>query len=146
MKQGFKVALSAIAITGALLPSLLASQATAREIEPVSVPAATDEAFFKNSRGFYDSQTTFRRVRELFGVGPQIFRRGNYGEISVERDARLSNELYQRLLRAQSESDPTIRVPDLPNPFASSLLTAPTAQAGSRMIGSDLVYERLPLR
>jgi hypothetical protein len=146
MKQGFKVVLSAIALSSTLLPGLLASQAIARETQPVSVPAATDEAFFKNSRGFYDSQTTYRRVRELFGTGPQIFRRGTYGEISVERDAQLSNELYQRLMKAQSESDPTLRVPDLPNPFSSSLLTAPTAQAGSRFIGSDLVYERLPLR
>lgn len=146
LRHGCKLLASATLLT--LGTVAIAAPTHAQEGEPINANQAIDAAFFRNSRGFYESQSTFRRVREIFGTGLNITRRGNYPEIGVERDAALTNRVYTQLMQDQVANDPTLRVPDLPNPFNTSLLTAPgsLSSTGSQVVGTEFVYERLPLR
>ncbi len=106
---------------------------------------ALQDAFFDDSKTFYDNQSTLRQLRTVLGTGRSIFRRGNYAEINVERDAERVNQVYQQMLQEQVASDPTIRVVDLPNPFETSLLVQPSLYS-NQSAGTEFVYERSPIR
>jgi hypothetical protein len=104
--------------------------------------ATLDDAFNK-SGNVYDSQTTVGNLRTMFGTGAGIFRRGNYPEISIERDSEVIEQVYRNMLQDQVASDPEIRVVDLPNPFETSLLVEPSIYS-RQANGTEFVYERSP--
>ncbi|NJM57226.1 MAG: hypothetical protein HC857_07030 [Synechococcales cyanobacterium RU_4_20] len=144
MKAAFKLLTVGLAVVAAsaLAPRFVAAQ----EIpETTAVRDALTGAFFDDSRDFYGNQTAVRRMRESFGTGRNIFRRGNYAEINVERDAKRVNAVYNRLMQEQVASDPTLRVIDLPNPFETSLLVEPSLYT-NQATGTEFVFERSPIR
>ncbi len=144
MKAAFRFLILGLAVAAG--SSLAPAQAFAQEIpETTAVRDAINNAFFNDSRDFYGNQTAVRRMRETFGTGRNIFRRGNYAEINVERDAKRANAVYNRLMQEQVASDPTMRVVDLPNPFETSLLVEPSLYT-NQATGTEFVFERSPIR
>jgi len=105
--------------------SAIAASAQAQQLPDPDSWGATIDAAFNDSGDIYDSQTTVGSLRTMFGTGAGLFRRGNYPEISIERDSELLERVYRNMLQEQVASDPEIRVVDLPNPFESSLLVEP---------------------
>ncbi len=87
----------------------VASEALAQQAPAPTIPQAFENAFFENSGDFYNRGT----LNIFFGPFP-----GN----TTEQDARAVNEVYRTVIRQQGEDGPTIRTPDLENPFNSSLL------------------------
>jgi hypothetical protein len=95
----------------------------------------------------FNAPTLKEQWRVIFGTGENnLIGEGQYPENSVRRDLQLFNPIWLDALEQQTMSDPFIRVPDLVNPYNSSLMTLPSPEASSRVVGSELVYERLPSR
>ncbi len=129
-----------VGLTIAAGATLAPSVASAQEIPNTTAPRdALTDAFFNDSRDFYGNQTAVRRIRESFGTGRNIFRRGNYAEINVERDGKRFNAVVNRIKQEQFASDPTIRVIDLPNPFETSLLVEPSLYS-NQGTGTEFVF------
>lgn len=117
---------------------------TAGGVEVDTVPEIVNETYFQNDRDFYENRSLSRQFNWFLGQGSLI--RNSFPENEIARDARAINQLYRELLEQQVSSDPLIRTPDLYNPFDTSLLLLPTSQVGSRVVGSELVFENLPSR
>jgi hypothetical protein len=60
------------------------------------------------------------------------------------QDTRTVELVYRDALSQQGESDPTIRVPDLANPFNTSLMLLPSTQTGGRVVGTEFIFENRP--
>lgn len=129
-----------------LAPGIIVPAAMAEEDEfPVLYrsPAEflVDQSYDEIPRAV-DGVTSLEQLRIIFGVFE--LPRGDYGEISIERDLRRSTAIWQDMLEQQTMHDQTIRVFDLDNPYTTSIRSLPASQTGSRVVGSELVYERLP--
>lgn len=135
--------------TIALISSLSIFGAAAQAQESIQNPIKTYEnpaealetGYFQNSKNSFDSMSLFRQWIGITGASQ--FPRGSYPEISIERDNRLVNAVYRDVLMQQTMNDPYVRVPDLPSPYNTSLMTLPSLQTG-RVIGTELVYDRRP--
>lgn len=144
--QGLSIQCLSLGLAIAAGSVLVAPRAIAQEIpETTSTRDALTDAFFDDSRDFYQNQTTVRRIREIFGTGRSIFRRGNYAEINTERDGERVGTVYRQLMQEQAASDPTLRVIDLPNPYETSLLVEP-ALFTNQGTGTEFVFETAPIR
>ena len=137
-----------IGATGAAIAASLAfSNVAAAQQAPragvQTVPEAVNEIFFANSGTYYENRTLWRQFS--FIAGPGFFGNTAFPETEVERDGAAINLTYQYLMAEQSARDPYLRVPDLRNPYDSSVQLLPTSQSGSRVVGSELLFERLPL-
>lgn len=132
--------------TIALVSSLSVFGTAAQAQDPIKVyenPAeALETGYFQNSKNSFDSMSLFRQWIGITGVSE--FPRGSYPEISIERDDRIVNAVYRDAMMQQTISDPYVRVPDLPSPYNTSLMTLPSLQTG-RVIGTELVYDRRPM-
>lgn len=106
-------------------------------IEVVPIPEAVDDEFFDVSGDFYRQRTIPDQVRSLLGLGVPA----TFPDIAIEADAEDITELYKELLELQASSDPVLRTPDLPSPFATSLLLLPTYGADFDIVGPELVPE-----
>ncbi len=132
--------------------SLLASAAMAEpdpsRYEPirlVPVNEAFNRAFFRESGDYYYSRTIPSQIQYI--IGPGLPGRATFPDLVLERDAERINELYNDVLDQQVSSDPVIRTPDLANPFNASLRLQPgAARVGSRVEGSEFIFETLPPR
>ncbi|MFZ9737839.1 MAG: hypothetical protein ACO3EZ_07520 [Prochlorotrichaceae cyanobacterium] len=136
--------LGTIALVSSL--SVLGGSTAAQAEETIKVYANPAEAlemgYFQNGKNSYDSMSL---LGQWLGIsGASAFPRGSYPEISIERDNRIVNAVYQDVLMQQTMNDPFIRVPDLPSPYNTSLMTLPSLQTG-RVIGTELVYDRRPM-
>lgn len=69
-----------------------------------------------------------------------------FPENGIARDLDHLHRLYRDVLNQQVSGDPLIRTADLPNPYDTSVLTLPSASVSSRVLGSELVFEKLPER
>ncbi|MDX2096448.1 MAG: hypothetical protein SFW36_01615 [Leptolyngbyaceae cyanobacterium bins.59] len=107
-----------------------------------TVPDVVDRVLTNQSKNHFENRTILRQVDGIFGLGAIVH--GTFPENEIAEDARAFNVLYRDLLKQQVSTTPLIRTPDLNSPFNSSLLTAPSAT--SRIVGSELVYERATLR
>jgi hypothetical protein len=58
----------------------------------------------------------------------------------LEWDANATATAFQELMLLQNTADPTLRVPDLANPYNSSLLTMPSSQVP--LVGTEFIFER----
>jgi hypothetical protein len=132
-----------IALVSSLSGFGAAAQAQENPIKVYENPAEALEAgYFQNGKNSFDSMSL---LGQWIGIsGASAFPRGSYPEISIERDNRLVNAVYQDVMMQQTMNDPYLRVPDLPNPYNTSLMTLPSLQTG-RVIGTELVYDRRPL-
>lgn len=138
--------LFSVLLLGVSCTATLANKATAQEIlapemtrsDYTTIPEAFERALTRNSSFYQENRRIYRQVKRNFGLG-------GYQERAIARDAALVSELYDIVLDQQTRSDPFIRTLDLPNPFDTSLRQLPSTLPGSRVVGSELVFERLPL-
>lgn len=140
-------------MTTAVLTTLGATVARA-EHEEVEIPRVygtpadvIGEEFFHDGKDAFENMSHKEQWRSISGTGNHSFlERGRFPEISIERDLRRVNAVWEDAMAQQAESDPIIRVPDLANPYNTSLMMLPVAPLGSRVTGTEFTYERVPGR
>lgn len=136
------LALSSLAMATAIFLPAAPSRAESQQF--VSIPEAFEDAFFQSSKNFFQNRTIWRQINLIFGPGSLY--RSSYPEIEIERDAKRIDNLYRRLLKQQISSAPVIRVPDLPNPYDTSLLQLPPSNFINRFPGLEFNFETIPMR
>lgn len=127
-------------------------QSTYPETEYIPLKPHSDVmngAFFHDSNWYFTNIKIDRQFDFFFGN--ESFPEGNYPENEVAWDAELMHSIYNDMMQQQSEQDPIIRVPDLPNPFNTSLRSDQTRSYrradlpnAPMSAGTEFVYERLP--
>ncbi|MEM6835217.1 MAG: hypothetical protein AAF609_00035 [Cyanobacteria bacterium P01_C01_bin.120] len=118
--------------------SVLAIAPTTPADEPPSsesayIPYAMDEIFFSNGGSFNKNRSLSGQLGTMFGVG-------GFPEQDVMNDAYAVFDAYQYLLEQQTRTDPTLRVPDLANPYSTSVQFLPSASEGA-VSGSEFIFE-----
>lgn len=126
------LAASTLAITATLAPAASAQ-------EPQTV-LNTLESIIENRSGDYF------RSRSVGGQLSLIVGLGGFPENRLSRDTASISSAYGELLILQTQNTPTLRVPDLPNPYTTSVQLLPASQFDSRVVGSELNFEPLPRR
>ncbi|MEO1619711.1 MAG: hypothetical protein AAFU53_01620 [Cyanobacteria bacterium J06632_3] len=107
--------------------------------EPDSILDAVEDIYERRSGNYYSQRSFFSQLNLFTGFG-------GYPEQRINRDARALEGAYHELMLLQTESTATLRVPDLPSPYTTSVQLLPTSQFDSRVIGSELNFEPLPRR
>ncbi len=115
-----KYGLGLLTIAAVMVPGYQATAQTAT-LQP-SIPDTFEDAFYSNAGTFFGNRSLGGSLSLLLGI-PE------FPENQITRDARRVDRLYREVLEQQVASDPTIRTPDLPNPFSGSLLTTPLIAA-----------------
>jgi hypothetical protein len=137
-----------LATTSSVWASAVMAQTDPSSFEPIrleTIPEAFNRAFFSESGDFYRNRTIPRQIQYI--IGPGLPNRATFPDLEIERDAQRITQLYQEVLEHQVSDDPVIRTPDLANPFNSSLRLLPqTSRFGSRVEGSEFVFETVPPR
>ncbi|MGE5655625.1 MAG: hypothetical protein ACM37W_03345 [Actinomycetota bacterium] len=112
----------AVAVASTVLVSAKVAQAEPFTYHPIS--DQFNEAFFSNSGDYINATSPLRPAADFLGIGS---RRGGlaFPEREIERDASSIHGLYREIMQQQVSSDPIIRVPDLANPFSTSVMTLP---------------------
>jgi len=118
-------------------------------VETELIPLETHNQVIENAY-YFDSNRYFKNLmidRQFdFFFGYESFPEGNYPENEISWDAELINHIYTDMMQQQTQSDPVIRVPDLPNPFSTSLRSDQVRsyrRASLPMsVGTEFVYER----
>lgn len=125
-----------VGIVGAIaLTTLLAPAASAQE----TVLDTLGDLSTRRSGDYYDHLSALSKIGFITGLG-------GFPDQRINRDMRALSGAYQELLVLQTQNTPTIRVPDLPNPYTTSVQLLPTSQINSRVVGSELNFEPLPRR
>lgn len=140
----FMSCLGAAAITTALALVSSASAQEAPRSHSSSVPEAVLEIYHGNRSTYFDNRTAWRQASHILGFGG--FDSAGFPERETEWDAEAINRAHIYLMAVQNTSDPTIRVPDLYNPYNTSIQLLPVSQFGNRISGSEFVYERFPMQ
>ncbi|MGB3297140.1 MAG: hypothetical protein WBA76_02645 [Phormidesmis sp.] len=131
-------------VASAIITTVIATGAIAN----ISTPAASAQETVldklenineQRSGGYYDHQSIFSQIRFISGIG-------GFPDQRIHRDAAALSEAHKELSILQTQSTVTIRVPDLPNPYTTSVQLLPTSQINSRVVGSELNFEPLPRR
>lgn len=131
-----RVALGALLSTvGSVGLACVAPAASAQQ----TIPEAVEDISTRRSGHYYKNRSGFRAVGFITGLG-------GFPEQRIHRDAAALSEAYDELMFLQNQNTATVRVPDLPNPYTSSVQLLPTSQFNSRVIGSELNFEPLPRR
>lgn len=143
--------LSAVAVTASLLSAgAVFAQDTTREFENAprtqtgDIPDAMNEIFFGNSGPHFNNRTLWRQTNGILGFGG--LDSAGFREREIIWDANAINRAADYLLTQQATSSPVIRVPDLVNPYNTSIQFLPSAQGSSRVSGSEFIFERLPMQ
>ncbi|MBE9064178.1 hypothetical protein [cf. Phormidesmis sp. LEGE 11477] len=122
---------------GTSMTAVLASAAAAQEPRPVLDRL---EDIMENRSGDYFRSRSFKgQVGFITGLG-------GFPENRISRDAESISGAYDELMILQTQNTPTLRVPDLPNPYTTSVQLLPVSQFDSRVVGSELNFEPLPRR
>ena len=122
--------LGAIATTFVLTPAVSAQETVLEAVEDIGE---------HRSGNYYKHRSIFSQIGFISGLG-------GFPEQRLNRDAAALSEAYQELMVLQTQNTATVRTPDLPNPYTSSVQLLPTSQINSRVIGSELNFEPLPRR
>ena len=132
MASGTLALMSTLALLGAIAP-----QTSAQETEPLldTLEGITE----RRSGDYYTHRTKFSQLNFITGLG-------GFADQRVNRDAAATSEAFKELLILQTQNTPTVRVPDLPNPYTTSVQLLPASQFNSRVVGSELNFEPLPRR
>lgn len=120
----------AIATSATFTPIASAQETVLDALEDISEHRSGD---------YYTHLTTFSKIGFITGLG-------GFADQRVNADAAALSGAYQELMLLQTQNTATVRVPDLPNPYTSSVQLLPTSQINSRVIGSELNFEPLPRR
>ena len=121
---------SIIGLAAGLAPAVSAQQ---------TVLEATEDITTRRSGNYFTNRSAFSTTRFMTGLG-------GFPEQRLNRDAEALAEAYDELMFIQNQNTATVRIPDLPNPYTSSVQLLPTSQFNSRVIGSELNFEPLPRR
>ncbi|MEO0540212.1 MAG: hypothetical protein AAFZ80_05010 [Cyanobacteria bacterium P01_A01_bin.105] len=142
-----KLTQSLVGAAALLAATVAATQpATAQEIllaEPTVLDTVTDITY-NHSGDYYRNRSLTRQVDILFGPG--WLGGAAFPELEMDRDAEALETAYGELMFLQTRNTPTVRVPDLSNPYTTSVQLLPLSQSGSRVVGSELNFEPLPRR
>lgn len=106
--------------------------ANASEDELRTLEQAFEDAFYENDKNFYRNRSLFRTVQNLFI---------SYPDNEIIEDGRALHQLYRDAMRQQTSSDPTIRTPDLFNPFDRSLLSAPDSNGSNSPSQNQVIWQ-----
>lgn len=143
MSARFRAILGAMGAIATLTTVTTAAVAQTSTTTPQTIPAEIERLFFSNSGTYFYNRSTWREFSYMFGPGG--FDSATYADLEVERDAQALHKAYIATMTVQNQSDPFLRVPDLRNPYNTSYQLLPTTQSGSRVLGSEFVFERIPL-
>lgn len=126
---------SALAAAGATVAIVSAAQANEPPIvESAHIPDAVDEIFFLNTGSYALNRTVGGQLSTMFGVG-------DFPEQDIVTDAYAVFDVYNYLLEQQTRTDATIRVPDLENPYTTSILFLPMSSPSGAVSGSEFIFE-----
>ncbi|MEM9116776.1 MAG: hypothetical protein AAGD09_02720 [Cyanobacteria bacterium P01_F01_bin.56] len=122
----------------ATVVSAVAIASTVQADEPPTtqsayVPEAVNEIFFSNGGSYNQNRSLGGQLGTMFGVG-------GFPEEDIMNDGYAIFDAYNYLMEEQTQSDPTIRVPDLMNPYTTSVQFLPTASGGA-ISGSEFIFE-----
>ncbi len=132
-------AIAAVTLFTTLTTALLAPAASAQENQPQTIPDAVESIIENRSGDYYHHLTTPSRISFITGIG-------GFADQRLAKDATALTAAVRELTILQTQNTPTVRVPDLPNPYTSSVQLLPASQNNSRVIGSELNFEPLPRR
>ncbi len=102
-----------------MFPIALSERAIGQELEG-SIQAEFEDAFFSHDENFFNNRSVARQVSYLFGIG--------FPDVEITRDGERVHEVYETVLRQQTNSGPILLTPDLPNPYSTSLLLSPIVE------------------
>ncbi|MDZ7959676.1 MAG: hypothetical protein RMY34_17635 [Aulosira sp. DedQUE10] len=102
---------------------------------------ALERAYFRHDRNFYENRSLQRQVDSLVGAGSFA---NSFPDNEIARDGELINSVYRDILTQQANNDPYLRTPDLPNPYGTSLLMSPRANAEQLKVGTEFRFETSP--
>lgn len=97
-----------------------------------TIPEALGATMSNYSGNFFRNRTIGRQAARIVGFG--------FPEREMEWDASATSSAFRELMLLQTTMDPTLRVPDLANPYTSSLLTMPSSQVP--LVGTEFIFER----
>ncbi len=140
-KDGAAIGLLAglVSVAGAIAVVALLSPAAKAQAEPETVLDAIERISEQRSGDYYRNRSFSSRLSFITGIG-------GFPEHSLNRDTAALSGTIEELLILQTQNTPTVRVPDLPNPYTTSVQLLPTSQFNSRVVGSELNFEPLPRR
>jgi hypothetical protein len=101
------------------------------ETTRITIPEALNEQFYQSSGTFFENRSIGRQVGHIFGFG--------FPEREIAWDAATISETVDNLLLLQNTLDPIIRVPDLANPYTTTLLTMPSGIQPT--VGTEFIFE-----
>lgn len=127
-----------MALAGAIaLSAAMAPTANAQDSDSVlDVVEAISE---RRSGDYYQHRKPISELNFMLGLG-------GFADQRINRDAAALSQAYKELMIIQTQNTPTVRVPDLPNPYTTSVQLLPASQFNSRVVGSELNFEPLPRR
>ena len=126
--------------------SALATRANAQNAtftEP-TILETLDDIATRNGGNYSTDRSNFRQLAHFFGLG--LPGRSAFPELELDRDSDAILEAYNELMFLQTRNTPTIRVPDLTNPYNTSLQMMPGSQSAGRTVGTEFNFEPLPRR
>lgn len=126
--------------------SAMATRANAQNaaVNEPTVLETLDDISTRHSGDYASDRSIFRQTAHIFGFG--VPGRTAFPELELDRNSNGLLEAYHELMFLQTRNTPTIRVPDLANPYNTSLQLLPSAQSGVRAVGTELNFEPLPRR
>lgn len=134
------IQLKQIAITTTVLAStLLAVAPAALAQDTVTIPEAYTDLFSTYSGDFFSNRTLTSQGNFILGLG-------GFPEQRIQWDGNAIATTTRNLFDLQTTLDPTLRVPDLTNPYSTSLLLVPSYQNSGVSAGSQFIYETSPMR
>ncbi|MGB7084497.1 MAG: hypothetical protein WBD47_03010 [Phormidesmis sp.] len=132
--RAIRLGAASVSVIGAIATAaILTPAATAQE----TVLEAVENISEHRSGDYYTHLSNFSKIGFITGLG-------GFADQRVNADAAALSEAFRELMVLQTQNTATVRVPDLPNPYTSSVQLLPTSQINSRVIGSELNFEPLP--
>lgn len=138
-RSGLIASLSVSLLTAGALGLSAALSPAAQAQEPQAVLNALERIVENRSGDYYRNRSLGGQVSFITGLG-------GFPENRISSDAASISGAYSELLILQTQNTPTLRVPDLPNPYTTSVQLLPASQFDSRVVGSELNFEPLPIR
>ncbi len=123
------VSLSLMAVATAM-PTVAKAQYVEAEA-PQTIPEAMEAAISQSSGTFFENRSFSRQAANIFGFG--------FRDRELMWDGATLAREFEAQMRLQNTVDPTIRVPDLANPYSASLLTLPSSQEPT--LGTEFIFE-----
>ncbi|MEL7511149.1 MAG: hypothetical protein AAGM27_03215 [Cyanobacteria bacterium J06554_3] len=129
---------SVLAMAGVLASAAVVAPSAIAQ-EPDTVLEGVENLYRNRSGDFYSHRSIWSQMDSISGWG-------GYPEQRLHGDSASLAQGIEELFILQTQNTPTIRVPDLANPYTTSVQLLPTSQFNSRVIGSELNFEPLPRR